>query len=128
MAGTGRWICSRRPGSRVHLSHPSGNDWAKRRVKNDERDARDLAGLVAAGASGRGWIASPAMREIREFGPLSGQALVLRSGLKAQMHAVMAKEGALPRLSDMFGSWAARLLDEMVLGYVYRLRVESLGI
>src|SRR5947209_17289518 len=27
-------------GYRVHLSHPRGNDWGQRRVKNDERDAR----------------------------------------------------------------------------------------
>jgi transposase len=33
----------------VHLAHPSGNDWGKRRVKNDERDARDLADLLRLG-------------------------------------------------------------------------------
>ena len=27
----------------VHLAHPRGNEWGQRRVKNDERDARDLA-------------------------------------------------------------------------------------
>jgi hypothetical protein len=31
----------REAGFSVHLAHPSGNDWGKRRVKNDERDARD---------------------------------------------------------------------------------------
>ena len=36
-------------GFSVHLSHPSGNDWGKRRVKNDERDARDLADLLRLG-------------------------------------------------------------------------------
>ncbi len=30
-------------GYEVHLSNPHGNDWGKRRVKNDGRDARDLA-------------------------------------------------------------------------------------
>jgi hypothetical protein len=29
-------------GAKVHLAHPLGNDWGKRRVKNDERDATDL--------------------------------------------------------------------------------------
>ena len=28
-------------GFSVHLSHPSGNDWGNRRVKNDERDVRE---------------------------------------------------------------------------------------
>jgi len=34
-------------GFSVHLAHPSGNDWGKRRVKNDERDARDLAFVIS---------------------------------------------------------------------------------
>jgi transposase len=33
----------------VHLSTPHGTDWGKRRVKNDERDARDLADLLRLG-------------------------------------------------------------------------------
>jgi hypothetical protein len=28
------------------LANPHGNDWGHRRVKNDERDARDLADLL----------------------------------------------------------------------------------
>jgi hypothetical protein len=36
-------------GFSVHLARPSGNDWGKRRVKNDERDARDLADLLRLG-------------------------------------------------------------------------------
>jgi len=34
-------------GLSAHLAHPSGNDWGKRRVKNDERDARDLAFVIS---------------------------------------------------------------------------------
>jgi transposase len=41
----------REAGFSVHLAHPSGNDWGKRRVKNDERDARDLADLLRLVAS-----------------------------------------------------------------------------
>jgi transposase len=36
-------------GYSVHLAHPAGNDGGKRRVKNDERDARDLADLLRLG-------------------------------------------------------------------------------
>jgi deazaflavin-dependent oxidoreductase (nitroreductase family) len=50
----------------------------------------------------------------------------LRSGLKAQVHAVMAKEGVLPRVVDMFGPAGRRPLDAMVLGESYTIRVESL--
>ena len=46
-------------GFSVHLSHPSGNDWGKRRVKNDERDARDLADLLRLGRLAEAWIGPP---------------------------------------------------------------------
>ena len=50
----------------VHLSNPHGNDWGHRRVKNDERDARDLADLLRLGRLAEAWIAPPATRELRE--------------------------------------------------------------
>ena len=103
MAGIGRWICSATLGSAVHLAHPSGNDWGKRRVKNDERDARDLADLLRLGRLAEAWIAPPAVRELRELVRYRAKLVQLRSGLKAQVHAVMAKEGVLPGVTDMFG-------------------------
>ena len=77
-------------GFRVHLSHPSGNDWGHRRVKNDERDARDLADLLRLGRLAEAWIAPPAIRELRELVRYRAKLVQLRSGLKAQVHAVMA--------------------------------------
>jgi transposase len=50
----------------VHLAHPSGSDWDNRRVKNDERDARDLADLLRLDRLAEAWIAPPAVREVRE--------------------------------------------------------------
>jgi hypothetical protein len=38
-----------------------------RRVKNDERDARDLADLLRLGRLAEAWIAPPAVREAREL-------------------------------------------------------------
>jgi len=113
-------------GFRVHLAHPSGNDWGKRRVKNDERDARDLADLLRLGRLAEAWIAPPAVREVRELVRYRAKLVELRSGLKAQVHAVMGKEGVLPRLDDMFGPGGQRQLDEMQLGDVYVVRIESL--
>ncbi len=89
-------------GFRVHLAHPSGNDWGNRRVKNDERDARDLADLLRLGRLAEAWIAPPAVREVREVVRYRAKLVQLRSGLKAQVHAVMGKEGVLPTLTDMF--------------------------
>ena len=78
-------------GFSVHLAHPFGNDWGKRRVKNDERDARDLADLLRLGRLAEAWIAPPAVREARELVRCRARLVQLRSGLKAQVHAVMAK-------------------------------------
>ena len=36
-------------GCKVHLAHPLGNNWGNRRVKNDTRDAEDLADLLRLG-------------------------------------------------------------------------------
>jgi hypothetical protein len=44
------------------------------------------------------WIAPPAVRELRELVRYRAKLVALRSGLKAQVHAVMAKEGVLPAL------------------------------
>ena len=41
-------------GFSVHLSHPSGNDWGNRRVKNDEPRRPRPRRLVASGPAGRG--------------------------------------------------------------------------
>src|SRR6266568_3843092 len=113
-------------GFRVHLAHPSGNDWGNRRVKNDERDARDLADLLRLGRLAEAWIAPPHIREARELVRYRAKLVQLRSGLKAQVHAVMAKEGVLPQLVDMFGPGGQQLLDEMELADAYVVRVESL--
>jgi len=113
-------------GFSVHLAHPSGNDWGKRRVKNDERDARDLADLLRLGRLAEAWIAPPAIREARELVRYRAKLVRLRSGLKAQVHAVMAKEGVLPGVTDMFGPKGQTLLDAMELTDAYVVRVESL--
>jgi transposase len=113
-------------GHRVHLAHPSGNDWGNRRVKNDERDARDLADLLRLGRLAEAWIAPPATRELRELVRYRAKLVALRSGLKAQVHAVMAKEGVLPGVLDMFGPGGNAQLDALELAPAYTNRIESL--
>jgi transposase len=61
-------------GATVHLADPQGLNWGKRRVKNDERDATDLADMLRMGRLPEAWIAPPATRELRElvrYGPSS---------------------------------------------------------
>ena len=113
-------------GGRVHLAHPLGNNWGHRRVKNDERDAADLADLLRLGRLAESWIPPGEVRELRELVRYRAKLVALRSGLKAQVHAVLAKEGVRVPMSDLFGVKGQTLLDECRLGEAYALRVESL--
>jgi len=113
-------------GGRVHLAHPLGNNWGHRRVKNDERDATDLVDLFRMGRLAEAWVAPPAQRELRELVRYRAKLVHLRSNLKAQVHAVLAKEGVAVPMSDLFGIAGQHLLDEVPLAEAYRMRVESL--
>jgi hypothetical protein len=52
--------------------------------------------------------------------------VALRSGLKAQVHAVLAKQGVRVPMSDLFGAAGRQLLDELRLDPPYHTRVASL--
>jgi transposase len=113
-------------GASVHLANPNGLNWGERRVKNDIVDAADLADMLRMGRLPEAWIAPPAVRELRELVRYRAKLVQLRSGLKAQVHAVMAKEGVLPTVGDMFCAAGQVQLDEMGLAESYMIRVESL--
>jgi transposase len=113
-------------GATVHLANPSGLNWGTRRVKNDERDAVDLIDMLRLGRLARAWIAPPATRELRELVRYRAKLVALRSGLKAQVHAVLAKEGVLPATRDQFGVGGNAQLDVLDLADAYALRVRSL--
>jgi transposase len=113
-------------GGSVHLAHPLGNNWGHRRVKNDERDATDLVDLLRMGRLAEAWVAPPSLRELREYIRYRAKLVNLRSNLKAQVHAVLAKEGVNVPMSDLFGVAGQHLLDKVQLANAYRIRVESL--
>ena len=113
-------------GVSVHLAHPSGLHWGQRRRKDDERDARDLADMLRMGRLPEAWIAPTACRELRELVRHRAKLVCLRSGLKAQVHAVLAKEGVHVPVADLFGVTGRRLLDEVPLAPAYATRVQSL--
>ena len=90
-------------GAHVHLAHPLGvKGFQYRRVKNDVRDAADLADLLRMGRLPEAWIAPPQTRELRELVRYRAKLVAIRSGLKAQIHAVLAKAGVLIAVSDLF--------------------------
>ena len=113
-------------GVTVHLANPQGLNWGQRRVKNDERDAIDLADMLRLGRLPEAWIAPPPVRELRELVRYRAKLVALRSSLKAQVHAVMAKNAVLPTAIDMFCNKGNAQLDAMVLPRNYTIRLESL--
>jgi len=114
-------------GASVHLAHPLGvKGFAYRRVKNDVRDAADLADLLRMGRLPEAWIAPPATRALREQVRHRAKLVALRSGLKAQVHAVLAKQGVAVPVSDLFGVTGRALLDDLPLDPPYAARVGSL--
>jgi len=114
-------------GALVHLAHPLGvKAFSYRRVKNDERDARDLADLLRMGRLPEAWIAPPATRELRELVRHRAKLVHLRSGLRSQVHAVLANQGVMVPVSDLFGVGGAKLLARAPLSPAARARVDSL--
>ncbi|WP_213457446.1 IS110 family RNA-guided transposase [Rhizomonospora bruguierae] len=114
-------------GAKVHLAHPLGvKGFAYRRVKNDERDAADLADLLRMGRLPEAWIAPPEVRGLREAVRHRCKLVALRSGLKAQVHSVLAKQGVRVAMSDLFGVGGQQLLDDLQLDAPFHARVLSL--
>ncbi len=114
-------------GANVHLAHPLGvKAFEYRRVKNDVRDATDLADLLRMGRLPQAWIAPPATRELRELVRHRAKLVGLRSHCKAEVHAVLAKCGVQVLMSDLFGIAGNDLLDRVPLPGPYAARVQSL--
>ncbi|MGW5366642.1 IS110 family transposase [Actinopolymorpha pittospori] len=114
-------------GARVHLAHPLGvKGFAYRRVKNDVRDAADLADLLRMGRLPEAYLAPPALRGLRELVRHRAKLVALRSGLKAQVHGVLAKQGFRVAVSDVFGVTGQSLLRSAPLDPPYRARVNAL--
>lgn len=107
-------------GANLHLAHPLGNNWGNRRMKNDERAAADLVDLLRMGRLAEAWIAPPAIRELREMTRYRHKLSKLRAGLKAQVHAVMGKNGVLPQWTTTWGPAGTAQLDDLELPWPTR--------
>src|SRR3974390_2180641 len=113
-------------GANVHLAHALGNNWGNRRVKNDLRDAQDLAAMLRLGRLAEGWIAPPEIRELRELVRYRHSLGRHRTSAKAQIHGVMAKNGILPVVAELWGPIGQAQLDALELPESYPLRLRSL--
>ena len=114
-------------GATVHLAHPLGvKAFSYRRVKNDQRDAADLADLLRMGRLPHAWIAPPETRELRELVRHRAKLVAMRSRCKAEVHAVLAKGGVWVPMTDLFGIEGNMLLDKVTMPAPYMARIASL--
>lgn len=114
-------------GAVVHLAHPLGvKGFTYRRVKNDVRDASDLADLLRMGRLPQAWVAPPATRELRELVRHRAKLVALRSGCKNEVHAVLAKLGVQVPMSDLFAERGLELLRHVQAPAPYVARIQSL--
>jgi len=114
-------------GAVVHLAHPLGvKAFSYRRVKNDVRDATDLADLLRMGRLPQAWIAPPATRELRELVRHRAKLVAIRSGCKCEIHAVLAKCGIPVLMSDLFADPGLALLERLEAPAPYLARIGSL--
>jgi transposase len=114
-------------GAEVHLAHRLGvKAFTCRRVKNDQKDAADLADLLRMGRLAEAWIAPPEIRELRELTRCRQKLVRARTSAKDQVHAVLAKLGIPVTCSDIFGVWGNAWLDGLPLGQPYAGKVASL--
>jgi transposase len=115
----------RAAGAEVHLAHPRGLQSMKhRRVKNDERDARELADLLRVNRFAEAYIAPVELRELRELVRHRQKLVNYRRSLKASLHAVLGKCGVIPELGEMFGPGGQKILDSLALPDPYAYRVD----
>ncbi|MDP1803959.1 MAG: transposase, partial [Acidimicrobiales bacterium] len=113
-------------GAHVRLVNPSGLQWGDRRVKNDYKDCKELLDRMRLHKLPEAWIAPPPVRELRELVRYRHKLVCLRTGLKAQVKAVLAKHGLRPPLNDLWGPGGRAYLNGLELDDGYHIRVESL--
>jgi len=114
-------------GAEVRLAHPLGvKGFTYRRVKNDERDAADLADLLRMGRLPEAWIAPAEVRELRELTRYRQKLVGLRTSCKDQVHAVLAKLGIPVTCPDIFGVAGTAWLDQLGLPQPYAGKITSL--
>jgi transposase len=122
------FVSRRQHGAQLQLCVPqvAVKAFSYRRVKNDERDAADLADLLRMGRLPEAWIAPAEVRELRELTRYRQKVVGLRTSCKDQVHAVLAKLGVPVTCTDIFGTAGSAWLDGLRLPQPYAGKVTSL--
>jgi transposase len=104
-------------GANVHLAHPLGvKAFEYRWVKNDFRDARDLADLMRMDRRPEVWIAPPATRELRELVRHLAMLVGVRSiAWSTSQRAIMRSSGekCVQKLNNLDGTGLSGMVHVM---------------
>lgn len=111
----------------AHMSHPTATKAiSAARVKNDAVDARTLAHLLRTNLLPEAWISPPACREARRLVRTRTALVRFRSGIKCQVHALLAEHGVqLPELTDLFGKRGRQFLERLPLPELSRSCIQA---
>ena len=111
----------------MHLAHPLGvKGFRYRRVKNDVRDAGVLADLLRMNRLPERGSRHHRFVSCGNWCATAAKIVAIRSGLKAQAHAGLAKAGVLIVATDLFGVDGRKRLEKTALAGPYAARVASL--
>jgi hypothetical protein len=79
---------------RTSTGPPAPHQQRPSACEDDEDDPTDLIEPLRMGCRAEAWVAPPLIRELRELLRYRAKIVHLRSGLKAQVHAALVKEGS----------------------------------
>ena len=103
-------------GLEPHLGHPPAlRVLAKHEAKCDRRDADRLARFWLQGIFPESYLASPAVRQVRERVRYRMALVGLRGGVKNRMQAILHRLGVLHAFSDLFGKQGRAWLGQLDL-------------
>jgi transposase len=110
----------------AHMAHPLATKAiSSARVKNDKVDAKTLAHLLRTNLLPEAWAAPPEVRDARRLARSRISLARISSRLKCQTHALLADQGILPPMSDLFGEGGRAFLEGVRLRPVPQARLEA---
>lgn len=99
-----------------HLGHPPAiKVLAKNEAKADRCDADRLARFWLKGIFPESYLATPEVRQIRERVRYRTALVVIRTGVKNRIQAILHRLGLLHTFTDLFGKGGRAWLDKMSL-------------
>jgi transposase len=108
-------------GHHVHLGHPPAiRALAKHEAKSDRCDSDRLGKFRLRGILPESYLAPPEVRQRRERTRYRMALVVLRTGVKGRIQAILHRLGILHPFSDLFGRSGRRFLETLALSEAVR--------